>query len=142
MSPRTASNRYLRTGLADAYSGLGGAYSILAAAGNVRADQKRQYWEEARSSCQKSLALWNDKQKRGELESNERESAPRVAQCIATSEEHLHNLGATVAIGLLHPKIYNSDLLVSDIAEPLAPNSIFLFIQCRLTTTPNPFRFS
>ena len=92
MSPRTASNRYLRTGLAEAYSGLGDAYSILAAAGNVKADQKREYWEEARSSCQKSLALWNDKEKRGELESDEHESAPRVAQCVATSEEHLHDL--------------------------------------------------
>jgi non-specific serine/threonine protein kinase/serine/threonine-protein kinase len=92
MSPRTASNRYLRSGLADAYSGLGGAYSILATAGNITANQKREHWEEARSSCQKSLALWNDKEKRGELESAEHESAPRVAHCLATSEEHLHNL--------------------------------------------------
>jgi eukaryotic-like serine/threonine-protein kinase len=92
MSPRTASNRYLRTGLADAYSGLGGAYSILAATGNVNADQKREYWEEARSSCQKSLALWNDKEKRGELENSEHESAPTVARCVASSQEHLHNL--------------------------------------------------
>ena len=92
MSPRTASNRYRRSGLADAYSGLGGAYSILATAGNITANQKREYWEEARSSCQKSLALWNDKEKRGELESAEHESAPRVAHCLATSEEHLRSL--------------------------------------------------
>lgn len=92
MSPRTTSNRYPRSGLADAYSGLGGAYSMLAISGNIAASQEREYWEEARSSCQKSLALWNDKEKRGELESAEHESASRVAHCVATTEEHLHHL--------------------------------------------------
>lgn len=92
MSPRTTGNRYPRSGLADAYSGLGGAYSILARAANITAIQKREYWQEARTSCQKSLAIWNDKEKRGELESVEHESMAQVAQCVATSEAQLHRL--------------------------------------------------
>lgn len=92
MSPRTTSNRYPRSGLAEAYSGLGGAYSILAKAANITATQKREYWEEARAACQKSLSLWNDKEKRGELESIEHDSSARVAQCVATSEAQLHQL--------------------------------------------------
>ncbi len=91
MSPRTASNRYLRTGLADAYSGLGEAYSILAEGKQVLPNQKREYWEEARSACQQSLALWDEKEKRGELESGEREESSRVAQCVAQAETRLPN---------------------------------------------------
>lgn len=94
MSPTTASDRYVRSGLADAYSGLGSAYSILAADKGVPPNQKREYWEESRSSCQKSLALWNDKEKRRELESGEREESSRVAQCVARAEEHLDGLTA------------------------------------------------
>jgi eukaryotic-like serine/threonine-protein kinase len=91
MSPRTASDHYLRSGLADAYSGLGGAYSILATGKSIPASQKREYWEEARTACQKSLALWTDKQKRGELESGEREEPAQVARCVATTEARLHD---------------------------------------------------
>jgi len=94
MSPRTATTRYPRSGLADAYSGLGEVYSILAAGKGVSSNQKRGYWEEARSSCQKSLALWNDKEKRGELESGEREESSRVVQCVVTSEAHLGKLSS------------------------------------------------
>ena len=88
MSPETTGSRYVRSGLADAYSGLGESYLELAKS-NVSATQRREYWEQARSSCHKSLALWDDKQKRGELESNEKESAATVSQCIATSETRL-----------------------------------------------------
>jgi eukaryotic-like serine/threonine-protein kinase len=93
MSPRTTSNRYPRSGLADAYSGLGQAYSILAVEKNIPRDQKRQYWENAHSSCQKSLAIWSDKQKRGEMENGEREEPAKVAACIAGSEAELGRLG-------------------------------------------------
>jgi non-specific serine/threonine protein kinase/serine/threonine-protein kinase len=94
MSPRTTSNRYPRSGLADAYSGLGQAYSILAIEKNTTRDEKRQYWENSRSSCQKSLALWDDKQKRGEMESGEREEPAKVAQCVTASEAELGRLGS------------------------------------------------
>ena len=89
MSPGSDSNRYPRTGLADAYSGLGNAESVLAAGKHLSPDQRRQYWEEARSCCQKSLALWMDKEKRGELESGEHETRSRVADCVAASERHV-----------------------------------------------------
>jgi len=89
MSPRTASNRYLRTGLAEAYSGLGEAYSILAGRKNLSQAERQEYWQEVHSSCQKSLALWKDKEKRGELDSGEHDSPPRVADCVATSEAQL-----------------------------------------------------
>jgi non-specific serine/threonine protein kinase/serine/threonine-protein kinase len=89
MSPGTTSNRYPRTGLAQAYSGLGDVYLALAAGKRLASSQRREYWQEARSSCQKSLAVWNEKEKRGEMESGEREEPPRVTQCVAQSESHL-----------------------------------------------------
>jgi non-specific serine/threonine protein kinase/serine/threonine-protein kinase len=89
MSPTTGSNRYLRTGLAQAYAGLGAAYTALAAGENTPANEKRELWEKARSACQNSLALWNDKVKRGELESGEREEPQQVAHCIAESDSQL-----------------------------------------------------
>jgi len=89
MSPMTTSNRYVRSGLADAYLGLGEVYSALAAGKNIPSNQKREYWEESRSSCQKSLALWNEKEKRRELESSEHDEAAQVAQCVAKSEAGL-----------------------------------------------------
>jgi len=94
MSPRTASNRYLRSGLADAYLGLGESYSILAKGKGIPSNQKREYWEEARSSCEKSLALWDEKEKRGELESVEQEEPSRVAQCVAQTEAQMRGLSA------------------------------------------------
>jgi eukaryotic-like serine/threonine-protein kinase len=89
MSPRTSSNRYLRTGLANAYSGLGEAYSAMAKAENSSRNLRQQYWREAHSACQMSLSLWNDKAKRGELASDEHDSSSQVAQCVGTSEAQL-----------------------------------------------------
>jgi hypothetical protein len=45
--------------------------------------KKREYWKQARASCERSLALWNQKQKLGELESGENGEAQKVAECIA-----------------------------------------------------------
>jgi tetratricopeptide (TPR) repeat protein len=88
MSPRTAGNRYPRSGLAEAYSGLGDAESLLAADRNTSRDQRRKYGVQAHSAYQKSLALWNDKEKRGELESEEHDKRARVAQRVAEAETH------------------------------------------------------
>ena len=88
MSPRTAGNRYPRSGLADSYSGLGNAYSVLALHEDT-SGRKREYWKKARASCQKSLALWNEKQRLGELESGELNEAWRVSQCIASCDSQL-----------------------------------------------------
>jgi tetratricopeptide (TPR) repeat protein len=93
MSPRTGNNRYVRSGLADAYSGLGEAYSDLANGKKVTQTQKREYWELARTSCQKSLALWKDKEARGELDSEEHDSATKVARCVAAGEAQLAGAG-------------------------------------------------
>jgi eukaryotic-like serine/threonine-protein kinase len=89
LSPMTTGNRYPRTGLAEAYYGLGKSYLMLARAKDVKEKQKVEYWKQARSSCQKSLALWDEKQKRGELESGERDVPANVAQCVAASEAQL-----------------------------------------------------
>lgn len=91
MSPAT-STRYPRSGLANAYAGLGQAYSMLATGKGLALNQKQQYWEDAHSFCEKSLALWKDKDKRGELESDEHEEAQRVTQCVTASAAHLRNL--------------------------------------------------
>lgn len=93
MSPATSGNRYVRSGLADAYSGLGDAYSEMAKTMDVSQSQKREHWQLAQSACQKSLALWKDKQQRGELESGEKNSAAKIEQCVAASQSHLANAG-------------------------------------------------
>ncbi len=86
MSPETG-NRYVRTGLASSYSGLGNAYSAWAAEQNLSAGERRKRWREARSWYEKSLEVWNEKVKRAELESDEREelqiATANIARCNA-----------------------------------------------------------
>jgi len=89
MSPRSSSNHYLRSGLADSYSKLGEAYSALAVDENIPTRQRQEYWRQGRSTCEKSLALWQLKQKLGELESGEHREAQQVAQCIAKCDSQL-----------------------------------------------------
>ncbi len=83
------SNRYVRTGLAQSYSGIGELFLSLASAKDRSASQKIRDWMEAHTLCQKSLAVWNEKEKRGELESGEQDEAAHVAQCSATAEANL-----------------------------------------------------
>jgi tetratricopeptide (TPR) repeat protein len=85
-----SSNRYVRSGLAESYSGMGDLYTTLASSKHSLPSRRLEYWRDARSFCQKSQAVWNDKEKRGELESGEREESVTVAQCIARSEAQLH----------------------------------------------------
>jgi non-specific serine/threonine protein kinase/serine/threonine-protein kinase len=94
MSARTISNRYPRSGLAEAYSGLGAAHLAVAAAKNLSLSQKRKHLVQARSACQKSLALRDDKEKRGELENAERTSRSGVVECVGQSEKQLIALDA------------------------------------------------
>ena len=89
MSPHTTSSRYPRTGLADAYLGLGEAYLKLASGAGVSATQRRDWWKQAKTACEVSLTIWKDKEKRGELEVGERSSPLQVGECIATSAKHL-----------------------------------------------------
>ena len=89
MSPSTEGSRYPRSGLAEAYSGFGDAESALAGGKGLSGDQKREYWAQAHAAYQKSLALWNDKEKRGELESGEHDERALVAQHVAESERHI-----------------------------------------------------
>jgi tetratricopeptide (TPR) repeat protein len=84
-----SSNRYVRSGLAESYSGMGDLYTALATGKNTPPSRQLEYWKDARSSCQKSLTIWDDKEKRGELESGEREESAAVAECIASSEAQL-----------------------------------------------------
>jgi tetratricopeptide (TPR) repeat protein len=94
MSPRTEGNRYPRSGLAEAYSGLGDADSLRAADKGFSGQQRREYWAQAHAAYQKSLTLWSDKDKRGELESGEHGSRALVAQRIAESERHIAALSS------------------------------------------------
>ncbi len=88
MSPETTSSRYVRTGLAQAYAGLGDAYAALATSAVSKA-QQREYWDQSRSSCAKSLSVWKDKQKRSELESGERDGISAASRCVARAEAKL-----------------------------------------------------
>lgn len=89
MSPRTTGNRYVRSGLAASYAGLGDAYSSLAV--NAPKSTQTQYWKEAESACKASLELWKEKEKRGELDSGEQDSLNQATRCIATSLDRLHS---------------------------------------------------
>ncbi len=82
MTPGTTSDRYVRTGLAEAYLGLGSAYTALANDKSPSASQQHRYWKEARAACQKSLAWWKEKEQRRELESSERGGPQQAVQCI------------------------------------------------------------
>jgi non-specific serine/threonine protein kinase/serine/threonine-protein kinase len=86
MSPGAANNRYVRTGLAMSYSGLGRAHSALASEPHLSAGEMQKRWGEARSWYEKGLAVWIDKEKRGELESDERKEPQIVTQEIARCE--------------------------------------------------------
>ena len=83
-----------RSGLAEAYSGVGDAGSALAGGKGLSADQRREYWAQAHAAYQKSLTLWNDKEKRGELESGEHDERALVAQHVAESERHIAPLSS------------------------------------------------
>jgi len=93
MSPATSSDRNVRSGLATAYSGLGNVYSALAVKPHTNAGQARERWREARAWYEKSNALWINKDKRGELESDEREELRKVSEAIAKCNAALQ--GAT-----------------------------------------------
>ena len=69
--------------------GPGRAYSGLASNNNLLPSQTREYWQEAHFACQNSLSVWNDKERRGEMESGERESLREVAQCVADTGAQL-----------------------------------------------------
>ena len=97
MAPATSGNRYIRSGLADSYAGLGKAYSALATVENTSENRRLEYWRKARSSCATSLGLWQDKTQRGELESSERDEARRLSQCVAQCDSHLHPATASKA---------------------------------------------
>jgi tetratricopeptide (TPR) repeat protein len=91
LSPSTSRNRYVRTGLANSYSGLGRAYIALANQKHISALDRRKRWHEARSFFEKALLLWIDKEKRAELESDERTEAQMAAGNIARCDAELGN---------------------------------------------------
>jgi len=83
MSPETASDRYVRSGFASAHSTMGSAYAALATSRHGSRAEAAHNWGEAHSWYEKSLALWIDKSRRGELESGERDDQEKVANQIA-----------------------------------------------------------
>jgi non-specific serine/threonine protein kinase/serine/threonine-protein kinase len=89
MSPRNSKDRYARTGLADTYFLLGRSYSTLAVELKISAGEKKKRWLEARSWLEKSSAMWTDKQKRGELESEERQEVENVSKAISRCDAEL-----------------------------------------------------
>jgi serine/threonine protein kinase/tetratricopeptide (TPR) repeat protein len=90
MSPSTSRSRYIRTGLAEAYSGLGDAQAALAKQ-HRSASERRQYWRVARSWYDKSLSVWSEKRTRGELEDDERSEPQTIQAALARCEANLAN---------------------------------------------------
>jgi eukaryotic-like serine/threonine-protein kinase len=95
MSPPTATNRYVRSGFASAHSLMGEAYSVLAKSQHASRKEAAQSWREARSWYEKSLAMWVDKNKRGELESEERDEQPKIENQIANCDAALHGVAVS-----------------------------------------------
>jgi eukaryotic-like serine/threonine-protein kinase len=91
MAPLTSRNRYLRTGLAQAYAGLGDSQAALAQRKHLSANESRQNWRGARIWYDKSLHVWTEKQTRGELEDDERSEPKLVADSLARCEAKLAN---------------------------------------------------
>ena len=89
ISPPSAANRYPRSGLTRAYASLGGTYLAMASAKGISHTQARGYWQEAHSACQESLTLWQEKEKRDELESGERGMSQGLSKCVADTEAKL-----------------------------------------------------
>ena len=83
LSPDASSNRYTRTGLAGSFSGLGDAYSALATEPRTSPNLAQQRQREACAWYEKSSAVWSDKDKRRELESDERAESRLVTQAVA-----------------------------------------------------------
>ena len=90
LSPETASNRYVRSGFASANYLMGNVYAALAASRRPSRAQASAEWREARSWYQKSLAMWVVKEKRGELESDERSEQQQVLTQITRCDAELH----------------------------------------------------
>ena len=89
MAPATTTDRYVRSGLANAYSGMGNVYESMAMKPRVNASQRRQNWIQARSWFERSQQIWNEKVKRSELESDEHVEVKIIADAIARCDQHL-----------------------------------------------------
>ena len=87
MSPDTTSNRYVRTGLAEAYATMAEVNAALAMASRHTTRENRERWRDARSWYEKSLAMWVNKKSRGELDNEERDeeklALDNIARCDA-----------------------------------------------------------
>ena len=87
LSPDTTSNRYVRTGLAEAYAAMGEFSAALAISAKHASGENREHWREARSWYEKSLGMWVNKKNRGELDGGERDeeklSLDNIARCDA-----------------------------------------------------------
>jgi vacuolar-type H+-ATPase catalytic subunit A/Vma1 len=74
---------------------MGSAYAALAISRHASRAVAAQNWREARSWYEKSLALWIDKSRRGELESDEREDqqevVDQIARCADALRENSHS---------------------------------------------------
>jgi serine/threonine protein kinase len=97
LSPETASNRYVRSGFASANYLMGNVYAALATRRPLSHSQVSAEWWEARAWYRKSLAMWVDKEKRGELESDERSEQQQVLTQITRCDAELHE--ATIPSG-------------------------------------------
>jgi serine/threonine protein kinase/tetratricopeptide (TPR) repeat protein len=95
MAASGSKDRYVSSGLADCYFGLGMAYSALAARPKGSVAQKTRDWHEARAWYQKSNDIWAEKRTHRSLDRSESDTAERAAQGIARCDAALTKLAAT-----------------------------------------------
>lgn len=94
MSPVTSRNRYVRTGLAQTYSGLGDTYLAMAQEKRRSSVATHRNWQTARDWYDKSVRLWREKQTRGELDNDERSELQEITSALARCDAFLGNTTA------------------------------------------------
>ncbi len=120
LSPSTSKSRYVRTGLADSYFGLGSTFAAWATQPHRSTSERRQFWQEARSWFQKSSAVWAEKERLGEIESSERDAVAKVAKSLAECDAELK---AKKPVGLgIAPATVKHDWIIVQASLFLGPN--------------------
>jgi tetratricopeptide (TPR) repeat protein len=99
LSANDRTNAELHRALADTYSKLAEAHTILAANTKSPADKRLAQWREARSWYEKSLELLTDMRNRGSLTGLDTRKPEEISRQIANCDNALARLGSRISAG-------------------------------------------
>jgi tetratricopeptide (TPR) repeat protein len=84
-------NAVLQYRLANLYFRIGGVFVSLASDPKTPAEQRGQQWREARSTYEKSLAVWQGMAQRGQLKESQQQKIKEASAAIAKCDAAFHN---------------------------------------------------